>query len=86
RRVVGFPDASSFGITPSSFPRSGASNNLRALHNDKARRDILLSQLASLRVRRGLVGRRFDKDRVLLDWNHPASVLICPNSTEPSGE
>ncbi|MCG7432844.1 hypothetical protein MHK71_10140 [Kocuria indica] len=32
--VVGFPFASSFGITPSSFPRSGVSNKPRALQTD----------------------------------------------------
>lgn len=32
RRVVGFPIACSLGMTPSSFPRSGVSNKLRALH------------------------------------------------------
>jgi site-specific DNA recombinase len=36
--------------------------------NDEARREILLSQLDSLRIRRGVVGRYFDKDRVLLRW------------------
>ena len=32
RRVVGFPAVCSFGITPSSFPRSGVSNKLSAVH------------------------------------------------------
>jgi DNA invertase Pin-like site-specific DNA recombinase len=36
--------------------------------DDMARREILVSQLESLRVRRGVVGRRFDEDRVLLRW------------------
>jgi site-specific DNA recombinase len=36
--------------------------------NDEARRDILLTQLDSLRVRRGVVGRYFDEARVLLCW------------------
>lgn len=36
--------------------------------NDEARRDILLTQLDSLRVRRGVVGRYFDEDRVMLRW------------------
>jgi len=40
--------------------------------NDAIRRDILLSQLASLRIRRGVVGRYFDDERVLLQWR-PAS-------------
>jgi len=34
----------------------------------EARRAILLTQLESLRVRRGVVGRYFDEDRVLLCW------------------
>ncbi|MCO7271574.1 recombinase family protein [Cellulosimicrobium cellulans] len=36
--------------------------------DDEARREILLTQIESLRVRRGVVGRYFDKDRVLLRW------------------
>jgi hypothetical protein len=32
------------------------------------RRDVLLTQLESLRIRRGVVGRYFDEDRVLLRW------------------
>lgn len=36
--------------------------------NDEARRDILLTQLECLRVRRGVVGRYFDEDRVMLVW------------------
>lgn len=36
--------------------------------DDLARREILLSQLESLRIRRGVVGRRFDHNRVLLQW------------------
>ncbi|KXO96374.1 site-specific recombinase [Tsukamurella pseudospumae] len=36
--------------------------------SDEARRKILLTQLESLRVRRGVVGRYFDEDRVLLRW------------------
>ncbi|WP_264002652.1 MULTISPECIES: hypothetical protein, partial [Mycobacterium avium complex (MAC)] len=31
-RVVGFPGDCSFGIAPSSFPRSGASRISRAIH------------------------------------------------------
>ena len=37
--------------------------------SDEARREILLTQLESLRVRRGVVGRYFDEERVLLSWN-----------------
>jgi DNA invertase Pin-like site-specific DNA recombinase len=36
--------------------------------DDLARREILVGQLESLRVRRGVVGRRFDEERVLLRW------------------
>nr|WP_211328691.1 recombinase family protein [Thermomonospora umbrina] len=41
--------------------------------SDLARREILLSQLESLRVRRGIVGRYFDDERVLLRWRQTAS-------------
>lgn len=40
----------------------------RAGHDDKARRTVLVSQLDALVVRRGVVGRYFDEDRVLLTW------------------
>jgi hypothetical protein len=40
----------------------------RAGHDDKARRSVLVSQLGSLVIRRGVVGRYFDEDRVLLRW------------------
>lgn len=43
--------------------------------DDRARREILLSQLATLRVRRGVVGRVFDEDRVLLQWQTSAASL-----------
>ena len=43
--------------------------------DDRARRDVLLSQLKSLRIRRGVVGRRFDEDRVLLEWIEPSSGI-----------
>jgi len=36
--------------------------------NEEARREVLLTQLESLRIRRGVVGRRFDEERVLLVW------------------
>lgn len=48
--------------------------------DDTARRDLLLTQLESLRIRRGVVGRRFDHDRVLLRWQQPA-----PQMAEPLG-
>lgn len=40
----------------------------RAGHDDVARRAVLISQLESLCIRRGVVGRRFDEERVLLTW------------------
>jgi len=43
--------------------------------DDLARREILLSQLESLRIRRGVVGRIFDDERVLLRWKCPSSPL-----------
>lgn len=39
--------------------------------DDVARRKVLLSQLDNLRIRRGVVGRRFDEERVLLTWRSP---------------
>lgn len=51
--------------------------------SDEARREILLTQLGSLRVRRGVVGRYFDEDRVLLRWI-ASTAPIDSNSTEPS--
>lgn len=51
--------------------------------SDEARREILLTQLESLRVRRGVVGRYFDEDRVLLQWIAPQSP-IHSNSVDPS--
>lgn len=40
----------------------------RAGHDDRARREVLVSQLGRLTIRRGVVGRYFDEDRVLLTW------------------
>lgn len=48
--------------------------------NDEARREILLTQLDSLCVRRGVVGRYFDEGRVLLQWRSPAE---SPTSVGP---
>lgn len=39
-----------------------------ATTDDATRREILLSQLDSLRILGGVVGRHFDKDRVRLQW------------------
>ncbi len=44
--------------------------------DDDARREILLSQVDRLRIRRGVVGRYFDKDRVLLRWRPKAEAVI----------
>jgi hypothetical protein len=38
-------------------------------------REILLSQLESLRIRRGVIGRRSDQQRVLLRWRAIAGLL-----------
>ena len=38
--------------------------------DELARREILLTQLESLHIRRGVVGRYFDEDRVVLRWRH----------------
>ena len=36
--------------------------------DELAKREVLLTQLESLRIRRGVVGRYFDEERVLLRW------------------
>lgn len=41
----------------------------RAGSDDMARRAVLVSQLDSLVIRRGVVGRYFDENRVLLTWS-----------------
>lgn len=41
--------------------------------DELGRRKILLTQLASLRIRRGVVGRYFDEDRVMLRWRPTGS-------------
>lgn len=41
----------------------------RAGHDDLARREVLVSQLDTLAIRRGVVGRYFDEERVLLTWS-----------------
>jgi DNA invertase Pin-like site-specific DNA recombinase len=41
----------------------------RAGHDDMARRAVLVSQLDALVVRRGVVGRYFDEERILLTWS-----------------
>jgi len=39
--------------------------------DELTKREILLTQLESLRIRRGAVGRYFDEERVLLRWRPP---------------
>lgn len=57
---------------PSTVRQSWAAAGM----DDWARREILLSQLDSLRIRRGVVGRYFDKDRVLLRWRPKAEAVL----------
>jgi site-specific DNA recombinase len=54
-------------------PHRGATVRKHWAHawDDKGRRDVLLSQLDTLRIRRGVVGRRFDSNRVSLTWQSP---------------
>lgn len=42
--------------------------------DEVSRREILIAQLESLRIRRGVVGRYFDDERVLLRWRPRAST------------
>lgn len=46
----------------------------RAALTDTDRRTVLVSQLDTLRIRRGVVGRYFDEERVLLVWKPSAEV------------
>jgi len=43
--------------------------------DESVRRDILLTQVESLRIRRGVVGRYFDEERVLLTWRSTRAVV-----------
>ena len=54
------------GVTVREHWRSAGADEL-------ARRMIFLTQLESLRIRRGIVGLYFDKSRVLLRWR-PTTV------------
>jgi hypothetical protein len=45
--------------------------------DELAQREILLTQLESLRIRRGIVGRYFDDTRVLLRWR----LTVVPTGT-----
>jgi site-specific DNA recombinase len=51
--------------------------------DELAQREVLLTQLESLRIRRGVVGRYFDEERVLLRWR--PTVLIDPRHHGRSG-
>ena len=46
--------------------------------DEAARREILLTQLHSLQIRRGVVGRYFDEERVLLVWQPDAETVSGP--------
>ncbi len=46
---------------------------MRAWGDERAKRAVLLTQLDSLRIRRGVVGRYFDEDRILLEWKKAAA-------------
>lgn len=52
--------------------------------DELARREILLTQLESLRIRRGVVGRYFDDERVLLRWR-PIGVGRPAGPAGPAG-
>ncbi|MDR1355306.1 MAG: recombinase family protein [Propionibacteriaceae bacterium] len=41
-------------------------------YNESAKRDILLTQLDFLYIRRGVVGRYFDEERIILAWRRSA--------------
>lgn len=43
----------------------------RAWANEPAKREVLLSQLGSFRIRRGVAGRAFDPARLLITWREP---------------
>ena len=51
--------------------------------DELTRREILLTQLYSLRIRRGVVGRYFDDERVLLKWR-PSRVGSDVDPAEPT--
>jgi DNA invertase Pin-like site-specific DNA recombinase len=46
----------------------------RAWGSDEEKRAVFRSQIDSLRIRRGVAGRRFDADRVLIQWRTPGEV------------
>ena len=50
--------------------------------DELAKRAVLLTQLDSLRIRRGVVGRLFDDERVLLRWRH-STVAVEGSPEEP---
>lgn len=53
-------------------------------NSDEARRELLLTQLDSLRLRRGVVGRYFDEDRVLLRWRGASPPAVVSNAEDLS--
>ncbi|MFF0145384.1 recombinase family protein [Amycolatopsis sulphurea] len=53
--------------------------------DELAKREVLLTQLESLRIRRGVVGRYFDEERVLLRWRPSlVSAGTCRTATTDS--
>lgn len=56
------------------FEASTVGEEWKYARDDERRREILLSQLESLRIRRDVVGRQFDDSRVLIEWREPAEV------------
>ena len=53
--------------------------------DDSAKRAILMTQLRSLRIRRGVVGRRFDENRVLLLWREESVRDNAPHEHGTKG-
>lgn len=57
------------------FVDSTLKERWRTSRSETERRDLLVSQIESLRIRRGKVGARFDSSRVLLEWKATADPL-----------
>jgi DNA invertase Pin-like site-specific DNA recombinase len=55
-----------------------------ARSSELAQREILLTQLETLYIRRGVVGRYFDDERVLLKWR-PRAGLVAARQSPASG-
>ncbi|WP_278266142.1 recombinase family protein [Nocardia sp. AG03] len=49
-----------------------------------ARRGVFLTQLESLRIRRGVVGRHFDEDRILLRWRSSERHIAVDSRSLPA--